>query len=61
MKGKKKLSKFFKDEKVDVISKEKQWLLCSDDTIVWVVGRRADERFKVEDSTKEILKITLVS
>lgn len=61
MKGKKKLSKFFKDEKVDVISKEKQWLLCSDDAIVWVVGRRADERFKVEDSTKEILKITLVS
>jgi len=61
MKGKKKLSKFFKDEKVDVISKEKQWLLCSDDIIVWVVGRRADERFKVEDSTKEILKITLVS
>lgn len=61
MKGKKKLSKFFKDEKVDVISKEKQWLLCSDDAIVWVVGRRADERFKVEGSTKEILKITLVS
>jgi tRNA(Ile)-lysidine synthase len=61
MKGKKKLSKFFKDEKVDVISKERQWLLCSDDAIVWVVGRRADERFKVEDSTQEILKITLVS
>nr|WP_293300888.1 tRNA lysidine(34) synthetase TilS [Allomuricauda sp.] len=61
MKGKKKLSKFFKDEKVDVVSKERQWLLCSDDAIVWVVGRRADERFKVEDSTQEILKITLVS
>jgi len=61
MKGKKKLSKFFKDEKVDVISKDRQWLLCSDDAIVWVVGRRADERFKVEDSTQEILKITLVS
>tara|TARA_B100000949_G_scaffold232255_1_gene246031 strand:+ start:18390 stop:19697 length:1308 start_codon:yes stop_codon:yes gene_type:complete len=58
MQGKKKLSKFFKDEKLDVLSKEKQWLLCSDNEIVWVVGKRADERFKVEGSTKQILKIT---
>ncbi|WP_222984307.1 tRNA lysidine(34) synthetase TilS [Flagellimonas meishanensis] len=60
MKGKKKLSKFFKDDKVDVISKEKQWLLCSDDEIVWVVGRRADERFKIDAATREILKITWI-
>jgi tRNA(Ile)-lysidine synthase len=58
MQGKKKLSKFFKDEKMDVVSKEKQWLLCSADDIVWVVGKRADERFKVEESTREIIKIT---
>lgn len=58
MKGKKKLSKFFKDEKVDVLSKEKQWLLCSDNNIVWVIGRRPDERYKVDDSTRNILKIT---
>lgn len=43
---------------MDVISKEKQWLLCSDKEIVWVVGKRADERFKVDDSTQQILKIT---
>ncbi|MFD2098465.1 tRNA lysidine(34) synthetase TilS [Flagellimonas iocasae] len=61
MKGGKKLSKFFKDEKVDVFSKEKQWLLCSDNEIVWVVGRRADERFKVDGSTQNIIKITLVA
>lgn len=58
MMGRKKLSKFFKDEKMDVISKEKQWLLCSNNDIVWVVGRRADERFKVGDSTRQILRIT---
>ncbi|MEE1963577.1 tRNA lysidine(34) synthetase TilS [Allomuricauda taeanensis] len=58
MQGRKKLSKFFKDEKMDVVSKEKQWLLCSDNDIVWVVGKRADERFKVEDSTRQIVKIT---
>ncbi|WP_313788464.1 tRNA lysidine(34) synthetase TilS [Flagellimonas pacifica] len=59
MQGKKKISKFFKDEKMDVLSKEKQWLLCSGNNIVWVIGKRLDERFKVDDSTKTILKITL--
>ncbi|MEP3384737.1 MAG: tRNA lysidine(34) synthetase TilS, partial [Flavobacteriaceae bacterium] len=58
MKGKKKLSKFFKDEKMDTLSKEKQWLLCSDNSIVWVIGKRLDERFKVGSDTKHILKIT---
>ena len=58
MKGGKKIAKFFKDEKVDVISKEKQWLLCSGNDIVWVVGRRADERFKVTENTRNILRIT---
>ena len=57
MHGRKKLSKFFKDEKIDVISKEKQWLLCSDNKIVWVVGKRADDRFKITHRTKNILKI----
>jgi len=59
MNGKKKVSKFFKDEKMDMISKEKQWLLCSDDKIVWIPGKRADDRFKITAATKTILKITL--
>ena len=59
MKGKKKVSKFFKDEKMDMISKERQWLLCSDDKIVWILGKRADNRFKVTETTKTILKFTL--
>jgi len=59
MGGRKKLSKYFKDEKVDVIAKEKQWLLCSGNDIVWVVGKRADDRYKITNSTKEILKIVL--
>ncbi|RDY61405.1 tRNA lysidine(34) synthetase TilS [Flagellimonas nanhaiensis] len=61
MLGKKKLSKYFKDEKFDMISKEKQWLMCSNDQIVWVVGKRADERFKVDSSTQQIVKVTLIS
>ena len=59
MGGRKKLSKYFKDEKVDVIAKEKQWLLCSGDDIIWVVGKRADDRYKITNSTKKILKIAL--
>lgn len=60
MKGKKKLSKYFKDEKLSLLDKENTWLLCSGDDIVWVVGRRADERFKVTKQTNNILKIRLV-
>jgi len=59
MKGRKKLSKFFKDEKIDVVSKEQQWLLCSGEEVVWIIGRRADERFKVTENTSDILKFTL--
>ncbi len=59
MSGKKKLSKYFKDEKLSLIEKDRTWLLCSKDDIVWVVGRRADNRFKVTDKTKQILKIEL--
>jgi len=60
MKGKKKVSKFFKDEKLSLLAKENCWLLCTDkDEIVWLVGMRMDERFKVDSNTKEILKITL--
>ncbi len=56
MQGKKKLAKYFKDEKFNILSKENQWLLCSGDKIVWVVGKRPDNRFKVTEETKHILK-----
>ncbi|MEE9362278.1 MAG: tRNA lysidine(34) synthetase TilS [Cellulophaga sp.] len=57
--GKKTISKFFKDEKLDLISKEKQWVLCSDTAIVWVIGKRVDDRFKITKKTENILKFTL--
>lgn len=57
----KKVSKFFKDEKLSLAEKEKAWLLCSGNKIVWIVGKRADERFKVSGATKNILQIELLS
>lgn len=59
MEGKKKLSKYFKDEKLTLIDKENKWILCSGETIIWVIGMRADERFKITEHTTQILKIEL--
>ncbi|MCB0388199.1 MAG: tRNA lysidine(34) synthetase TilS, partial [Winogradskyella sp.] len=59
MESKKKLSKFFKDEKLSILEKEKVWLLCSNQDIVWILNYRADNRFKITDKTHNILKITL--
>ena len=59
--GKKKVGKFFKDEKLSLIDKENTWLLCSKNEIVWVVGKRLDDRFKVTKFTSKILKISLKS
>jgi tRNA(Ile)-lysidine synthase len=59
MNGKKKLSKYFKDEKLSLLDKENTWLLCSENEIVWVVNKRADNRFRVTEKTKRILKIEL--
>ncbi len=56
--GKKKISKFFKDERLSLVRKNKIWLLQCGDRIMWVVGLRADERFRVPDSCKAITKIS---
>lgn len=54
MKGKKKLSDFFIDKKISISEKENTWLLTSKNQIVWVIGLRLDDRFKVTDKTKKI-------
>ena len=50
----KKLSDFFIDNKFSILDKNKQWLLCSNNDIVWVVGHRIDERYKLQSKTKKV-------
>ncbi len=60
MNGKsKKVSKFFKDEKLSILEKENIWILTSDNQTVWIIGMRQDERFKIENTTKNKLQITI--
>uniref|UniRef100_UPI00404B6736 tRNA lysidine(34) synthetase TilS n=1 Tax=Flavobacterium sp. TaxID=239 RepID=UPI00404B6736 len=59
--GKKKLTHFFKDEKIPMFQKSETWVLCSGEAIIWIVGFRADNRFKVNKQTNKILQINLDS
>ena len=57
MSGKKKISRYFKDEKFSLPQKENTWLLFSGDELVWVINHRADNRFAVQETNEPILKI----
>ncbi|WP_421918675.1 tRNA lysidine(34) synthetase TilS [Marinifilum sp.] len=59
MKGSKKVSDYFIDQKFSLQDKENTWLLISGDKIVWLVGHRLDDRFKITDFTSKILKLEL--
>lgn len=61
MKGWKLLSDFFIDQKLSVLEKEQTWLLTHQNEIVWVIGQRLDDRFKVTASTQKVLKISAES
>ena len=58
MKTTRKLSDFFKDNHLSLFEKNEKWLLCNNDgQIIWIVGMRMDERFKVAPQSDEILMI----
>ncbi len=57
MQGSKLLSDFFTDEKINRFDRENCRLLLSGEEIIWVVGHRASNRFRVTGNTKNILQI----
>jgi tRNA(Ile)-lysidine synthase len=61
MKGKKKLSNYFKDSKLSLHEKEAIWILCDSENIVWIIGSRMDDRYKITKKTNKIFQIKLIN
>ncbi|HRH50269.1 MAG TPA: tRNA lysidine(34) synthetase TilS [Panacibacter sp.] len=57
MQKKKKLSKFFIDLKLSKTDKEKVWVIEMNKKIAWVIGYRIDDRFKLTDKTKNVIRL----
>jgi tRNA(Ile)-lysidine synthase len=58
MHGRKLISDFCTDRKMNALEKEGLWLLCSGKDIVWIIGERIDNRFRVDETTKRIYRLT---
>ncbi|MBL7746684.1 MAG: tRNA(Ile)-lysidine synthetase, partial [Chitinophagaceae bacterium] len=54
-------SRFLIDKKLSLPEKENIWVIESGQRIIWVVGQRIDERFKVSDTTTAVIRLSLES
>lgn len=59
MQGFKKISDFFIDQKLSIPEKENTWILYSGGKVVWIVGYRIDNRFKITQETKNVVQLSL--
>ena len=55
MKGFKLVNDLLTDMKVDVFQKQQQLILCDEQSVVWVVGRRSSEDYRIDSSTRKVL------
>jgi tRNA(Ile)-lysidine synthase len=60
VKGTQKLKEFFIDHKIPKFERSEIPLLLSREMIAWVIGYRIDERFKVSEKTRRILKVEII-
>lgn len=60
MKGRKKVSDYMTDRKFSLLRKEQQWVLCCGEEIIWLIGERTDNRFRIDASTKQVLTVRLL-
>lgn len=59
MKGRKKVSDYLTDRKRSLYEKERQWVVCSGEDIVWLVNERIDNRFRVKEDSRRVLLISI--
>jgi tRNA(Ile)-lysidine synthase len=58
MEGRRKLSDYFSDHKLSLLEKKQIWILCSNhQEIIWIIGKRMDNRFRIDNQTKRVLII----
>lgn len=60
MKGRKRVSDYLTDRKFTLLQKEKQQVLCCGDDIVWLIGERSDDRYRITSATKRVLVVELL-
>lgn len=60
MQGRRKLSDFLKDQKLNPEAKRNTWVLLSEGEIAWVVGQRISNSFALAEGSKRVLKIELL-
>lgn len=58
---KKKVSDYLTDRKFSLVQKEQQWVLCCGNDIIWLVGERTDNRYRVDEHTRKILTVKLLT